>query len=81
MKHKTLRKLWASLFREGQKEEGQAARCGPAPRVDPLTVGLRIDLSVPSGAGKQTEASQFVWVSPTDGIRPVRALRVLLLPN
>ena len=81
MTHKTLKALWGSLFKNAQKIQSRPVRLGPSTQVDPLTVGLRIDLSVPSGAGKEMAASQFVWVSPTGPTRPLRALRVLLLPN
>jgi hypothetical protein len=81
MTHRTLKKLWAHLLKKEQRSEGEVVSNRPPARVDPLTVGLRIDLSVLSGAGKEIAASQFVWVSPTRGTRSTRALRVLLLPN
>jgi hypothetical protein len=81
MNHKTLKKLWNGLLAKavikGVRPEGQRNQ----PRVDPFTVGLRIDLPVPSGAGTRTVASQFVWVSPTECPRSAKTLRVLLLPN
>ena len=81
MKHKTLKSLWGSLFKKEKRNESQTLGLESSTQVDSLTVGLRIDLSVPSGAGKEIAASQFVWVSPTGCDRSVRALRVLLLPN
>ena len=81
MNRKMLKKLWTSLLaKPGSKKVNSEGQWNP-PRVDPFTVGLRIDLSVPSGAGLKTTASQFGWVSPTDCPRSARSLRVLLLPN
>ena len=81
MNRKMLKKLWTSLLANPGSKKVNPEGQGHRPRVDPFTVGLRIDLSVPSGAGLKTRASQFVWVSQTDCSRSARSLRVLLLPN
>jgi len=82
MKCKTLRKLWGGLFSKKQDREEPGSRAARAYQVMPLTAGLRVDMKVPNGAGKELEASQFIWVSPAgSSSRSVKALRVLLLPN
>jgi hypothetical protein len=82
MKCKSLRELWGGLFSRKQGREEPGTRATEAFQVTPLTAGLRIDTTVPSGAGQKLVASQFIWVSPAGSdSRPVKALRVLLFPN
>jgi hypothetical protein len=81
MKCKALTKLWAGIFGRSEEETGPVSRAVQVARLAPLTVGIRVDLSVPTGAGKETAASKFIWVSPAGSSRSVRALRVLLIPN
>jgi hypothetical protein len=47
----------------------------------PLSVGLRVDVSLSTGTGRLTNASQFVWISPVGSDPRGRALEVLLTPN
>ena len=79
MKFHALKKLWEGLIRTDN--EFEAAPDRELPRVDPVTTGLRIDISVPAGSEKGISATKFVWVSPAGSSRSVSALRVLLLSN
>jgi hypothetical protein len=82
MKCRSMKQLWGSLFKKKQEVDASAARQAELLQVAPLTVGLRIDLSVPHGAGREVAASQFIWVSPAGSdSRSVKALKVLLIPN
>lgn len=79
---RSLKQLWGGMFKKKQEVDASASRQPEPLQVAPLTVGLRIDLSVPHGAGKEVAASQFIWVSPTGSdSRSVKALKVLLIPN
>jgi len=80
MKCSAIKKFWGGLFHKPEKETrspSQPSSIG----FYPLTVGLRVDMSIPSGEGKETRASQLIWVSPAGTSRSVKSLRVLLLPN
>jgi hypothetical protein len=82
MKCKSLKQLWGGLFKKKGYQESPAPRQSEALQVAPLTAGLRMDLTVPTGAGKEMAVSQFIWVSPAGSdSRSVKALKVLLLPN
>ena len=82
MKGKTLKELWGGLLQKTQNADEAAVQAVEAIRVTPLTARLRIDMTVPNGAGKEVAASHFIWVSPAgSNPRSVKALRVLLLPN
>jgi hypothetical protein len=79
MKFHALKKLWESLIRKENRFEAAPDR--ELARVDPVTTGLRIEISVPAGSEKGISATKFVWVSPAGSSRSVSALKVLLLSN
>jgi hypothetical protein len=81
MKCTALSKIWKGLSKNQMQINPPALQTGQVPLVAPLTVGLRIDTSVPTGAGKETTVTKFIWVSPAGSSRQVRSLRVLLMPN
>ena len=82
MKCTAMTKVWTGIFgRSEEEEKGPATKPVQVARLAPLTVGIRVDLSIPTGAGKETAASKFIWASPAESSRSVRALRVLLIPN
>ena len=64
MKCRSLKQLWGGLFKKKDEVDGSASRQAEALQVTPLTVGLRIDLTVPYRTGREVAASQFIWVSP-----------------
>ena len=66
----------------GQDKGGSAeSMVGATLQIHPLTVGFRVDVSVPAGTEGEAEASQLIWVSPAGSLRSVKALKVLLFPN
>ena len=81
MKYHALRRWWKKLFKAGPEDPSAERSEAASIQLAPLSLGLRTDLAIPTWAGKETEASQFIWVSPTGSHRSVNALRVLLIPN
>jgi hypothetical protein len=81
MKCTALSKIWKGLYKNQKQSNPSALQTGQIPLIAPLSVGLRIDSSIPTGAGKETAVTKFVWVSPAGSCRQVRSLRVLLIPN
>jgi hypothetical protein len=81
MRCDALKQWWKKFFKADQEESSAETSKAASIQLAPLSLGLRIDLAVPTWAGKETEASQFIWVSPTGSHRSVNALRVLLIPN
>jgi hypothetical protein len=79
MKIRKLRKLWVRFTMKATR--ASKAPVLPEPLFIPITAGLRIDLSVPAGAGKGTPVSDLVWVFPTGPSRSVKTLRVRLFSN
>lgn len=81
MNCQTIKKWWNGLFqkkREATDSNGAGLR---AVRVAPLTVGLRVHSSLPTGRGRAADTTHFIWVSPQGSNPPENALKVLLSPN
>jgi hypothetical protein len=77
-----LMELWTGKMKVGQGKEAPSESMVGAPlQIHPLTIGFRVDVSVPTGTRSEAEASQFIWVSPAGSLRSVKALKVLLFPN
>jgi hypothetical protein len=74
--------LWNGKTKLGQEKEGPSeSMVGASLQIHPLTIGFRVDVSVPTGNESEAEASQFIWVSPAGSLRSAKALKVLLFPN
>jgi hypothetical protein len=82
MKCKTLKQLWGGLFKGHRDEDSPPRKQAEELQLAPLKAGLRVDLTVPHGAGRELTATQLFWVSPAGSdSRSVNALKVLLIPN
>jgi hypothetical protein len=82
MKCDSLKRFWVGLFSRKQRQGGSGHSQVKALKVSPLTVGLRVDVTVPYGVGEALTASKVIWVSPAGShSRSVKALKVLLIPN
>jgi hypothetical protein len=79
MRIEKLRTLWVRLTKRANQASKAAVQTDS--RFIPITAGLRVDLSVPTGIGKRTPATDFVWVFPAGPSRSVKTLRVRLLFN
>ena len=82
MRFAKLKEFRAALLGKKQGREVDARPKASAPLVDPLSVGLRVDLTVPAGRGREMAATKLICVSPAGSAsRSVRSVRILLIPN
>ena len=79
MRIRKLKKLWERFTKKATRAANAPVLAEPL--FIPITAGVRVDLSVPAGAGKGTPASDLVWVFPAGPSRSVKTLRVRLFSN
>ena len=82
MKCISLSQWWKKMF-INRKGQTMASRRSDVARVSlaPLTLGVRVDSALSTGAGNSIASSRLIWVSPGGTVRPSKALTVVLCPN